>query len=98
MDCLRLFTPALILVRMNINGPQCGAIFTGNLALYDSVMIQLTSSYLCVCSAVVDCSPWVDASASFVELLNKSNELSRFVRSMRREFEVLAVRSRYLVK
>lgn len=47
---------------------------------------------------MVDCKPWVDAAPSFVETLNKSNELSRFVRSMRREFEVLAVRSRYLVK
>jgi hypothetical protein len=50
------------------------------------------------CSAVVDCNPWVEASGSFVESLNESNELSRFVRAMRREFEVLAVRSRYLVK
>ncbi|KAG0593286.1 hypothetical protein M758_1G311100 [Ceratodon purpureus] len=47
---------------------------------------------------MVDCNPRVEASGSFVELLNESNELSRFVRSMRREFEVLAVRSRYLVK
>ncbi|XP_024369533.1 kinetochore protein SPC25 homolog [Physcomitrium patens] len=47
---------------------------------------------------MVDCNPWVGASASFVETLNKNNELSRFVRSMRREFEVLAVRFRFLVK
>lgn len=51
-----------------------------------------------ICAAVVDCNPWVGASASFVETLNKNNELSRFVRSMRREFEVLAVRFRFLVK
>lgn len=46
---------------------------------------------------LIDCKPWVDAAPSFVETLNNSNELSRFVRSMRREFEVLAVRSRYFV-
>nr|PNR49098.1 hypothetical protein PHYPA_010994 [Physcomitrium patens] len=47
---------------------------------------------------MVECKPRMEAAASFVESLNKNNELSRFVRSMRREFEVVAVRSRYLVK